>query len=50
MKFIVSKIAKEILAEQEQVRMLKEAYEIELQKRLNIACENDKSHTRSLSE
>lgn len=41
MKFIVSKIAKEILAEQEQVRMLEEAYAIELQKRLNIACEKE---------
>ena len=41
MKFIVSKIAKEILAEQEQVKILKEAYEIELQKRLNIAFEKE---------
>ena len=50
MKFIVAKIAKEILAEQKQVKMLEEAYEIELQKRLDLACKNDDSHTRSLSQ
>ena len=49
MKFIVSRIAKEILAEQEQVRIFKEAYEIELQNRINQACNNDKSHTQELS-
>lgn len=41
MKFIISKIAKEILAEQEQIKIFKEAYEIELQKRLNIAFEKE---------
>lgn len=41
MKHVITKIAKEILAEQEQIKMLKEAYEIELQKRLNLAFEEE---------
>ena len=49
MKFHIAKIAKEILADQETLRNFQEAYEIELQNRLNQACEQDKSHTKELA-